>query len=447
MDLGAVPQVVAFRAAFVAHDAAVEAAVRTAGEAEIARLFKSRQAVRAAAAVAEVAALAVVAAQVEADEAASEVAGAAERAAAMVAAGVDVDDHRAAAAARRLADVVATAAAQTADQTARTAALVARAVTTAAAVAADTAASEAVSAAQVVAYTADALHTVVTTAAEQLAVDTSEREHLAAVASADNAERITDLRQTNSRLRHAGEYDRAVSLALQQAMHTRLPRIPEVTLAARYLTASHDDHVGGDWYDALLLSGVTSLVIGDVVGHDIAAAAVMGQLRNLLRALVWNDNDAPSRVVGRLDRAARDLHLGTMATMVVATVEPPSPDRAGGPFTVRWTNAGHPPPILVAEDGTTEVLGDVGDLLLGVRPDSARTDGVRTVAPGTTMLLYTDGLIETRETPDDVRTAQLTEVLGRLHHLDLESLLDGVIAAMVGDHPDDDVALLAARFH
>ena len=114
-------------------------------------------------------------------------------------------------------------------------------------------------------------------------------------------------------------------------------------MAARYLTAAEQDQVGGDWYDAVVLpTGATTLVIGDVIGHDISAAAMMGQLRNMLRALVWDRADAPSAVVARLDRAIRDLRINTMATLALVSIEEPTPAQPTGARRLRWTNAGHP---------------------------------------------------------------------------------------------------------
>jgi PAS domain S-box-containing protein len=160
-----------------------------------------------------------------------------------------------------------------------------------------------------------------------------------------NSERLA---QVNGRLRELVQHERRVARALQDALLTELPEPENLQLAARYLTASDDDQVGGDWYDGFVLpDGTTKLIIGDVVGHDISAAAIMGQLRNMLRALAWDRDEPASRVVARLDRAMRDLRLNTLATVSLVSIEHGGHDRASGRHTLRWTNAGHPPPLVV----------------------------------------------------------------------------------------------------
>src|SRR5664279_4806416 len=196
-------------------------------------------------------------------------------------------------------------------------------------------------------------------------------------------------------------------------MLTQLPEPDKLQLAARYLTAAEHDQVGGDWYDALVLpDGSTTLVIGDVIGHDIVAAAVMGQLRNLLRALVWDRDEPPSAVVTRLDRAIRDLRINAIASMIVLSVEQrPVVEPTRSSTTVRWTNAGHPAPILIHADGTAVSLDDTTDLLLGVQPGTVRRDHALAVPLGATLLLYTDGLIETRTEGIDAGQQRLLHTL------------------------------------
>jgi PAS domain S-box-containing protein len=260
------------------------------------------------------------------------------------------------------------------------------------------------------------------------------------------AERV---HEANQRLRVVAAHDRTVARALQDAMLTRLPEPDHLHIVARYLTATGTERVGGDWYDAVVSSqGATTLMIGDVAGHDIAAAAVMGQLRNMLRAFVWDRaDDPPSASVARLDRAMCDLRVETLATLAVVQIEQRAPDRAHGLRTLRWTNAGHPPPVLVHPDGTVVVLDAAHDLLLGVAPGTTRHDHTSTVAPGSTLILHTDGLIETRTADLDAGQERLLDALRAHHSLPTDQLLDAVITDMVGPHPDDDVAVLAVRFH
>ncbi|MHA3703440.1 PP2C family protein-serine/threonine phosphatase [Jatrophihabitans sp. YIM 134969] len=270
-----------------------------------------------------------------------------------------------------------------------------------------------------------------------------------ASAQADLLLRAAELQRLNERLRLSSDHDRSVAQALQSAMLTRLPEPDHLHLAARYLTATGGEQVGGDWYDAVLTpGGATTVMIGDVVGHDIDAAGLMGQLRSMLRAFTWDYGDPPSRIVSLLDRSMRDLGVDTLATLVVLCIEQDAEDAAAGTRTLRWTNAGHPPPVLVGPDGDTTVLhGAVSEPLLGIRPDLRRSDHTHPAPPGSTLLLYTDGLIETRGEDLDHGLDLLRASLTRHHRLPTEDLLDAVLADTVGEHPDDDVAVLAVRFH
>ena len=235
-------------------------------------------------------------------------------------------------------------------------------------------------------------------------------------------------------------------VTLQSALLPTLPETGCLELAARYRPAASRDQVGGDWYDAVAMpSGATGLMIGDVVGHDIAAAAVMGQVRTMLRSIAWAVDDTPASHVHRLDLALRDLDVDGIASLVYARVEPTTV--AGSSRTLLWTNAGHPPPILVTADGIVDFLeGGPPDLLVGVEPDSGRTDHRTEIAPGAMLLLYTDGLIERRGEDLDGRAS--TGWLPRCSNtagLGVEEFLDGVLGDLVGEQLADDVAVLAVR--
>jgi serine phosphatase RsbU (regulator of sigma subunit) len=346
--------------------------------------------------------------------------------------------------------VLSTAVAK-AEETAQAALLVARAVAAAADAVASTTAAAAAAMEDEVLGAAVAVRAVTAAAARELAADTVERSAAVALATraavAASGAASERLHEANRQLKRAGVHDRLVAVALQEAMLTRLPEPTGLLLAARYLTAAEQDQVGGDWYDAIALpTGVTTLVIGDVVGHDIRAAATMGQLRNILRAQLLERNDPPSDVVARLDRAIRDLHIDTIATLILANVEPPSTAERGSVATLRWSNAGHPAPILIHADGTTIALDDSTDLLLGFAPDCARRDHSFPIPPGATLLLYTDGLVETRTDSIDVGQRRLLETARKHYRRDPGDLLDAVLTDMVGDRPGDDVAVLAVRF-
>ena len=235
---------------------------------------------------------------------------------------------------------------------------------------------------------------------------------------------------------------------LQQSMLTQLPEPDHLELRSHYVPAAVGESVGGDWYDAVLLpDGATTLVIGDVTGHDIAAAAHMGQLRGLLRAFAYDRIEPPAEVVGRLDRAVDGLHVDALATLVLARIEQTEEDTEQGLRRLRWTNAGHPPPILLHPDGRTEVLETRPELLIGVRPDARRSDHTHVLAPGTTLLLYTDGLIEHRGSDLDQGITDLRRTLTGCLDCTLEELLDHVLAELVGNSPQDDCALIAVRAH
>ena len=191
-------------------------------------------------------------------------------------------------------------------------------------------------------------------------------------------------------------------------------------------------------------SGATSLMIGDVVGHDIGAAATMGQMRTTLRALAWAVDDPPSRQVLRLEEAMLDLGVEGMATLVYGRIEEPGID---GSRVLRWTNAGHPPPLLVHPDGSARFLEDrAGDLMLGVLPDAHRTDNRTDVPRGSLLLLYTDGLVERRGEDLDQGLTRLRVSATAHAALPSEAFLDQVLHDLHDGELADDVAVLAVRF-
>ncbi|MGY1849103.1 MULTISPECIES: SpoIIE family protein phosphatase [unclassified Blastococcus] len=234
--------------------------------------------------------------------------------------------------------------------------------------------------------------------------------------------------------------------ALQRSMLTEPPQPEHCEIVVRYVPAAEGAEIGGDWYDAFLQrGGTTVLAIGDVVGHDTRAAAAMGQVRGLLRGISYSSGGSPAEVLTELDRAVHGLALNTMATALVAQLEPEPGDEAGR-MRLRWANAGHPPPVLLASDGSVVLLdGKQADLLLGVAPETAREDHVAVLASGATVLLYTDGLVERRDRDIDEGTEQLLEVLGECEGLPLDELCDRVLERMFLPDAEDDVAVLAVR--
>ena len=233
-----------------------------------------------------------------------------------------------------------------------------------------------------------------------------------------------------------------VARTLQQAMLTRITPAPDLQVAVRYRTAETEEQVGGDWYDVISTpDGTAVLVIGDVVGHDVAASAVMGQLRSLLRAFVWEGGRPPCDLIRRLDQSASDLGVGALATTVVAMLDPGRTSR-----TLRWSNAGHPAPVMIDPAGRAVSLeSGRPDCMIGVAPRSARHDTSVSIAVGSTMLLFTDGLIESRERDLDHGREELLAAAERHHDEDLEAMVDAVLDDMVGSRPGDDIAILAVR--
>ncbi len=252
-------------------------------------------------------------------------------------------------------------------------------------------------------------------------------------------------RRAGMALHHARLYgqQRALADALQRSMLTEPPRIEDCEIVVRYVPAAEGAEIGGDWYDAFQQSsGTTVLAIGDVVGHDTRAAAAMGQVRGLLRGISYSSGGSPARVLTELDRALSGLALRTMATALVAHLEP---GEAGGAL-LRWSSAGHPAPVLLDAAGGVQLLETgTADLLLGVDPDTAREDRTTPLDRGATLLLYTDGLVERRDRDIDAGTDELLAVLRQCAGLPLDEVCDRVLRRMFLPDAEDDVAVLAVR--
>ena len=189
------------------------------------------------------------------------------------------------------------------------------------------------------------------------------------------------------------EQEASVAEALQRSLLPELPAIDGVTGAAHYTSASAAAAVGGDFYDLLALPGDRiGMVIGDVAGHDLNAAATMGQLRGLLRAGCWDlDAPDPAVVLGRVDRLLDVLDVPGLATTVLLRADRPAD---GGPWRVECSNAGHPPVLVRGPDGSVRPLTEEHDLLLGAAPQARRRTAVVEVEPGSLLIGFTDGLIE-----------------------------------------------------
>ncbi|MEU2054128.1 SpoIIE family protein phosphatase [Streptomyces bungoensis] len=239
---------------------------------------------------------------------------------------------------------------------------------------------------------------------------------------------------------------RAVAEAMQRNLLPPLPRHGPVQLAARYQPAPAGSQVGGDWYDAFTLrDGTLALVIGDVLGHDLTAAAGMAQLQGILRALAWDRTGPTGAVVDRLDDAMQAITEVPMATLVLARLEGPAAPGTG-PWTLHWTSAGHPPPLLLTPDGNAQYLEAGQGLLLGthLRVAGHRPSAARALPPGSTLLLYTDGLVEVPGSDLGTELARLRNHALALAHEPLDTLCDRLSARMPPGSTDD-IALLAVR--
>jgi len=245
------------------------------------------------------------------------------------------------------------------------------------------------------------------------------------------------------------EQQRRLAEELQRSMLTAPPEPDHAQIVVRYLPAAEAARVGGDWYDAFLQpDGATTLVIGDVVGHDTAAAASMGQLRSMLRGIAVSGDASPAQLLSQLDAAMTQLQLHTYATAALARFEQSPADLERGITRMRWANAGHPPPLVIHPDGTVAELASWrGDLMLGVDHTAQRTDSVVSLDRNTTVLLYTDGLIERRDADLDDGMARLRSAAAQFAGLPLDELCDRIIEQLVETTPEDDVALVAIRLH
>jgi serine phosphatase RsbU (regulator of sigma subunit) len=232
---------------------------------------------------------------------------------------------------------------------------------------------------------------------------------------------------------------------LQRSLLTDPPQHDRLEVAVRYVPAAPEAQVGGDWYDVFdQPDGSTMLVIGDVVGHDTEAAACMAQLRGLLRGIAFDSGDGPAGVLSRLDTAIAGLGLGAMATVLVGRLE--ADGGSAGGMRLRWASAGHLPPLVLGADGRQRLLtAPRPGLLLGVDPGAARTDQEDLLEPGSTVLLYTDGLVERRDQVFDDGVTLLGEALAGLRDLPVAQMCDELLARLLPERSMDDVALVAVR--
>jgi anti-sigma regulatory factor (Ser/Thr protein kinase)/putative methionine-R-sulfoxide reductase with GAF domain len=230
--------------------------------------------------------------------------------------------------------------------------------------------------------------------------------------------------------------ERTASVALQTSLvPVRLPQVPGLELAGRYVAAEQGG-VGGDWYDVFTLpTGYVYVSVGDVVGRGLHAAVVMGRLRSTIRAYALDETD-PAQVVGKVDRKLRHFEPGEMATMLLAVIDPTH-------TTLRVSLAGHPPPVLAPEGERGRPLEVPLDPPVGVGDAVRRRSATFELPPGSLLCGFTDGLVERRGVPLDDRLAVVDSTVTA----DAPDLVCArLMARLVGaDPPVDDVAVLAVR--
>ncbi|MFD4587976.1 SpoIIE family protein phosphatase [Streptomyces sp. NPDC058423] len=227
-----------------------------------------------------------------------------------------------------------------------------------------------------------------------------------------------------------------IALTLQRALlPTSLADSPHVQVAHRYVPGSHATEVGGDWYDVINLSGDrVALVVGDVMGHGVRAAADMGRLRITTKTLARHI-DAPDVLLAELDACAQEADI-ELATCLYLMYDP-------GSGRARIGNAGHPPPLVLLPDGAVETVDEVLGVPLGVGGHPFATTGID-LPPGSTVALYTDGLVEARGRDIDEGTARLRAELARSSG-PLEQAADRILARLLPGPPHDDTVLVLAR--
>lgn len=237
---------------------------------------------------------------------------------------------------------------------------------------------------------------------------------------------------------------REAALTLQMAMLTDPPTLPPLEIEVRYQPAAAPElEVGGDWYDAFMLpGGELAIAVGDVAGHDLAAATAMGQLRSMLRALAFSagTRSTPARVLKRLDYRATTLEITRFTSVLYGRLHH---DQRTGQVHFRWSNAGHPPPMLVTDGAPSRLLGSTHGPVLGITPERRRREDAVTLPAAATLVLYTDGLVERPGISLDEGISALLALADASADLPLKDFCDHLLHDAPGT--GDDIALLAVR--
>ncbi|MHC3474936.1 PP2C family protein-serine/threonine phosphatase [Streptomyces sp. 7R007] len=263
----------------------------------------------------------------------------------------------------------------------------------------------------------------------------------ARVLEAELYTRARELQDVNERLRQAHAREREVALALQEAMLPARRQVGDHRAAVRYRPAVGALNVCGDWYDLVDLVGGNRIgvSVGDVVGHGLEAAGVMGQLRSALSA-ASRVAEGPAQALNVLGRYAHVVDGAESATAVTTFIDFDA-------RTITYSSAGHPPPVLVHRDGRVEFLDQATDPPLDARPDPVpRPEACTSYAEGATLVLYTDGLVERRSEDIGTGLARLADSLARHRADDPERLADAVLLELLPPGgATDDTALIVVR--
>jgi serine phosphatase RsbU (regulator of sigma subunit) len=234
--------------------------------------------------------------------------------------------------------------------------------------------------------------------------------------------------------------DHDLILALQKGLLGNLPVLAGTEISAQYLTAGSAAAVGGDWYEGLLLDeGKLALIVGDIVGHGITAAADMSLIRGMMSALL-HANIAPSQIFTEVTKVLIQWDSPLLATAALAVVDIPT-------STVTFATAGHPPPLLRHPDGSVERLHTANGMMIGVSSDVVGEIDMAPFPPGSQLVMYTDGLVERRDRPLQVGIDQAASHLAALStHLAPCHVIDSLREALIGSKAtDDDIAVLVVE--
>src|SRR3954453_8911501 len=238
------------------------------------------------------------------------------------------------------------------------------------------------------------------------------------------------------------EAEHQVAETLQRSLLPQLPSMPGLELAARYLASGAGQQVGGDWFDVFpIADGRVGLVVGDVIGHDLNAVSEMSQIRSALRPYAA-DGDGPAQVTTRLDRLVDALRMTQLVTVFYGVLDTPD---SSGSRTLRYSNAGHLPPMLRRAEGHVETVSGGGSAVLGAPITIEHTEGEISVDRGDVLVMFTDGLVEVPGGSLDDGLARLADTVADQTGPDADAICEHVLAGVAGRKLRDDIALLAVR--